>query len=264
MKNRLNSYVLLVLLLGAYTSISCKKDITPVESASPTYQNTSTQEESYDNSEENTEELSSGEEYNFPKTGSIAEDFIPKGTSFKIEYQTTGDLNSDNLADIAMVLSDPTKHYTYRPLIILLQNANGTYRLDKMSKVVMPSEYTENDYTKRELESLNIENDGLSISFNSTGFHGNIDYFFKYIKNEFVLFEYEGTWHGAGGHTSINYSNKEKKIYKTDYYYDISTDEETTNTSDALINNNTYKFEDINPDKYISLLIKEYLDKESE
>lgn len=204
------------------------------------------------------------EDYSFPKTGSTAEDFIPKGTAFKIEYKDTGDINNDGLEDIAMVLSDPTERYISRPLIILLQNTDGTYRLDKVSKVVMPSEYTENGYSKRDDESINIENNGLSMNFNSMGFHGNIDYFFQYVNNELLLIYFEGYWHGAGGHTSINYSYKEKKIYRTDYNYDISTEKETTNTTDAIIPKSTFKFENINPNDYISLLISDYLDKEAE
>jgi hypothetical protein len=68
----------------------------------------------------------------FPKTGKKASDFLPKLGIYKIQYEAKGDLNKDGLKDLALVLAHKDVKTAERPMLILIQNADKSYRLDKI------------------------------------------------------------------------------------------------------------------------------------
>ena len=148
----------------------------------------------------------------FPETGKKAIDFLPKIGIYKIQYQASGDLNNDGLADIALLLSAKNNKIAKRPMLILLQNKDKSYRLDKISNQVMPIEYNEADYKNYDDESINISDSALYISLYSIGPNGTIESAFKYVKNDFVLDFIEAHYAGAGGRSGLFYDYKRRKI----------------------------------------------------
>lgn len=247
----------LSLFLAIATS-ACKKTI---EETTPTIEEYQ-EELPYIDSEEPEEEPAEerGEEdYIIPEHGTSAEDFIPKQGDFQIEHETKGDLDGDGLDDMVIVLNDISGRFISRPLLVLLQNEDTTYRLDKMSKVVMHSHFSEENYSKRDTEDVIIQNNGFSIDSYALGFHGTINYFFTYINGELMLTDYDGTWRGAGGSVTLIFSYKDKRISRVDYNYNFETEEETTESAEAIVPVNDYKFESITPDKFITKLALDYL-----
>ncbi|MCH5597476.1 hypothetical protein [Niabella ginsengisoli] len=115
----------------------------------------------YENPEENNPEEP---DITFPTTGNKASDFLPKLNIYDIQYEAEGDLNNDGLADIAVVLVHKNLKTAVRPMLILLQNKDKSYWLDKVSNTAMPIEYTESDYKIYDTESLGIENGDLLLN----------------------------------------------------------------------------------------------------
>lgn len=142
----------------------------------------------------------------FAKTGNKIADFLPKNGNYEVQYETKGDLNNDGLADIAVVLKYKENNISKRPMLILLQNEDKSYRLDKVSNITMPVEYNEADYKLYDTEDIIIENGGLNINLYSIGPSGNIFGSFKYIENDFILNMIEAEYRGAGGHSGLFYN----------------------------------------------------------
>lgn len=145
-------------------------------------------------------------EVTYPKTGKKIADFLPKTGIYEVQYETEGDLNNDGLADIAIVLKYRENNVSKRPMLILLQNGNKSYRLDKVSNITMPVEYNEADYKLYDTEDITIENGGLNINLYSIGPSGTIFGSFKYIGNDFILDMIEAEYRGAGGHSGLFYN----------------------------------------------------------
>jgi hypothetical protein len=134
-----------------------------------------------DSIEEFHEEFDYAEEdelYAYPKTGNKAEDFLPKIGIYEIQYEVKGDLNQDGLPDIVIVLKNKESNIADRPTLILLQNNDKTYRLDKVSNFVMPIEYNEYDYKLFDTEEISIENGELNIKlYGKDNSFGTFKYF---------------------------------------------------------------------------------------
>lgn len=155
--------------------------------------------------EEEYEESTSGEPDNvtYPETGNKISDFLPKPDVYEVQYKAEGDLNNDNLPDIAVVLKHKENYTLKRPMLILLQNADKSYRLDKISNIVMPPEYNENDF-KMYTETISIEKEELRI-YLFGGPHNTISCTFKYIEKNLVLNTLTAYSGGAGSIVEMSY-----------------------------------------------------------
>lgn len=168
----------------------------------------------------------------YPKTGNKIADFLPKTGIYEVQYETEGDLNNDGLADIAVILKYKENNVSKRPMLILLQNKDKSYRLDKVSNITMPVEYNEADYKLYDTEDITIENGGLNINLYSIGPSGNIFGSFKYIGNDFILNMIEAEYRGAGGHSGLFYNFESG---------DITVNETNTMEEDQPVTSKTTK-----------------------
>lgn len=241
MKNRLYTYTLL-LLCGILILTACKKEITPIEENSPALQGTSTQNQTIHNDEVQSDEVDDkpiiehNENYTFPQMGNTPEDFIPKGTAYQIDHIVKGDLNGDELEDIAIVLTDYTEQYLSRPLIVILQNTDGTYRLDKVSKVIMQSKYIDNQYSFRYGEKIDIRKGFLYVFIGFTG-----EFYYKYVKDELILHDYTFKWIGTGGTVAYNYNIIDGVI---ELFYEDTDGEKTDESTYKNVPPRLLRFED--------------------
>ena len=181
----------------------------------------------------------------YPKTGSKAEDFLPVSGIFEIQFETSGDLNNDGLNDIAIVLVQKEIKTATRPMLVLLQNKDKTYRLDKVSNTVMPIEYNDSDYKIYDTEDINIENGTLNIRLYGTGPSGNIFSDFKYFDNDLILIYIETYNSGAGSWSQLYYDLEKAEITQVV----TNTMEESTPTEEKTLKlpKKIYKFENASP-----------------
>ncbi len=152
----------------------------------------------------------------YPERGNTASDFLPILNIYKIQYQAKGDLNKDGRDDIVVVLVHKESKIADRPMLILLQNKDKSYRLDKFSNKVFPVEHNEADYKLFDTEDISVEDGQLYINLYSIGPSGNIFASFKYIGNDFVLTNLEGNFRGAGGSSIITYNSSTGEISTVD------------------------------------------------
>lgn len=152
----------------------------------------------------------------YPERGNTASDFLPILNIYKIQYQAKGDLDKDGRDDLVVVLVHKESKTADRPMLILLQNKDKSYRLDKISNKVFPVEYNEADYKLFDTEDISVEDGQLYINLYSIGPSGNIFSSFKYVGNDFVLTNLEGNFRGAGGSSVISYDFSTGKIVTVD------------------------------------------------
>ncbi|MDI9311486.1 MAG: hypothetical protein QM535_14835 [Limnohabitans sp.] len=135
--------------------------------------------------------------------------------------------------------------------MILLQNEDNSYRLDKVSNNIVPSEYNDSDFKMFTQEEIEIKKGILKVNlYGSGGASGNILSHFKYFNNDLVLIYIETYNTGAGSWESM--------------YFDLEKGElteEITNTmkDDMPVTKNTFKlkiekhlFETTSPDEVIN------------
>ena len=152
----------------------------------------------------------------YPERGNTASDFLPSLNIYKIQYQAKGDLNKDGRDDLVVVLVHKESKIADRPMLILLQNKDKSYRLDKISNKVFPVEYNEADYKLFDTEDISVEDGQLYINLYSIGPSGNIFASFKYKGRDFVLTYLEGNYRGAGGRSIITYNFSTGQIFTVD------------------------------------------------
>lgn len=167
--------------------------------------------------------ISQEAEMTYPEKGNKATDFLPTLGTYRIQYETNGDLNKDGRDDIVVVLVHKTAKTFKRPMLVLLQNNDKSYRLDKISTVVFPVEYNDFDFKIFDTEDIAIENGGLNINLYGKGPSGTIFGTFKYIETDFVLTYVEAYYRGAGGSTGL--------------IYDLLKEELTTNETNTMDEN---------------------------
>ncbi|WP_121965673.1 hypothetical protein [Myroides sp. N17-2] len=214
----------LSLFLAIATS-ACKKTIEESNPNVDQYEEAPLYTDSEEPEEEPTEEYTTID-YTFPETGKSITDFIPKGTPFEIQHEAKGDLNNDGLKDYAIVLTDKTHLYDERPMLIVLQQTDGTYRLDKMSKVVMPSKYFK--ASNYDNEEITIEKHQLVIHLYNEYASGNTKYKFSYQDKELYLSQLDDYSRGSGIHIflSVDFFSEKIKLETGD----ANTDPETEKT----------------------------------
>lgn len=185
----------------------------------------------------------------FPETAGKAKDFLPKNGNYEIQYGERGDLNNDGLEDIVMVLSHKEDKMESRPMLILLKDKNGNYRLDKVSYHVMPIEFTTDDYKIYDPEDISIDSGVLRIQLYSYGPYGNVFSTFRYEGADLLLTDIETYNTGAGSHLRLYYDVKqgtlEEEVINT-MKEDMPSETQTFHVGEAK-----YRFEDAAPNDII-------------
>jgi hypothetical protein len=185
----------------------------------------------------------------FPKTGKKASDFLPKLGIYKIQYEAKGDLNQDGLNDIALVLAHTDVKTAERPVLILLQNQDKSYRLDKLSTTVMAIEYAENDFKTYENQEISIQKGILKIQLYGIGPNGNLFSHFKYVDKELILSYIESYSGGAGSWKQLYYNLEKGEL--TEEITNTMQEEMLTKEKTFKLKKVKHKFEDASPDKII-------------
>ena len=152
----------------------------------------------------------------YPERGNTASDFLPSLNIYKIQYEAKGDLNKDGRDDLVVVLVHKESKTADRPMLILLQHKDKSYRLDKISNKIFPVEYNEADYKLFDTEDISVEDGQLYINLYSSGPSGNIFASFKYFGNDCVLTNLKGNFRGAGGSSIITYNFSTGEITTVD------------------------------------------------
>jgi len=188
--------------------------------------------------------------YVFPKTGKKAEDFITEPDIFEIQYQAEGDLNGDKLDDIVIVRKDKKNKTAPRSMLVLFQNPDKTYRLDKISHLAMPAEYNDSDFKFYDTEDVSIDKGVLTIQLYGIGPSGNLFSDFKYFGNDLLLTHIETYNMGAGSHQSLDYDVMKGELFQEL----INTMEEEMPSAEKTfhLKQQKIKFEDASPDAVIA------------
>lgn len=185
----------------------------------------------------------------FPKTGNKAADFLPSLNVYEIQYEAKGDLNKDGLDDISVVFNYKESNIADRPMLILLQNKDKSFRLDKVSIFTMPIEYTDSDYKIYDTEDISIEDGILKIQLYGTGPSGNVFSDFKYFDNDLILTYIETYNVGAGSWQRLYYNIEKGELTQVI----TNTMEESMPTKEKTfkLTKEKYKFESASPDNII-------------
>lgn len=262
MKNRLYTY-LFALISGSLILTACKKEITSVDESNTALKSTSAQNQTIHNDEVQSNEVDGepipehNENYTFPQTSNTPEDFIPKGTAFKIQYQTKGDLNGDGLEDVVLVLTNISDKDDVRPMLILKQNQDKSYTLDKVSKRAMPDEFLGNGDNHYYSENITIENTHIKVSLGTLNFSGSINYTYVPTEEGLVLMEASQYDRGAGAisYFTIYFLTGEIEYVLTNQMVDPEVDTKTSLTMPVGI----YTFEQTYVESLIDKMYNQYI-----
>ncbi len=181
--------------------------------------------------------------------GKKATDFLPKTNDYHIQYQAKGDLNGDKLADIALVLQHNSDKQAIRPMLILLQNKDKSYRLDKVSDVAMPIEFNKFGSKNYYSETVNIDDNTLIIKLYVYADRGsNLFSKFQYKEQNLYLTHLETSAVGRGWNSQNIYDVKTGKFISesTDM---TSKKVSTTTETFQLKPKQKWLFEKISPEK---------------
>ncbi|RKE55520.1 hypothetical protein [Sphingobacterium detergens] len=180
--------------------------------------------------------------FTFPSTGEKVLDFIVDPTVFEIQYETVGDLNADGLSDIVMVRRDKTNKMAIRSILVLLQNKDKSYRLDKISNLLMPVEFNKDGSKIYGTEDISVVNGELHLNFYGlAGVQGNIWGHYKYFGDDLVLTYVETYNVGAGSSQSLYYDVVEGKL--TEEITDTAKEEMPVKTNTFKMKKEKYLFE---------------------
>lgn len=242
---------LLTYIIVANLFLSCENKVPKV--ATPKAITTDT---SNTNSAVETENESDEKELNtqegplvFPKTGKKATDFLPQNNAYEIQYEAKGDLNSDHLEDLVVVLQHIENNTEIRPMLILLQNKDKSYRLDKMSNFAMPAEYNEHNYKIYDTEDINIDKGVLQIQLSAIGPSGNNYSEFKYINKDFILTNIETFNQGAGSWQELYYDLEKGEI--TEIITNTMVEDTPSEKKTIKLTKEKHKFENTSPTQII-------------
>lgn len=240
MKNRI---VFLLPFLLVFTIQSCKKD-TKTTSDNVTVTDSLPANKEFEEISEEFEETDPEEpNVTYSKTGNKIADFLPKPGIYEVQYKAEGDLNNDGLADIAVVLKHKESNLLKRPMLILLQNEDKSYRLDKVSNTVIPIEYNEHDYKLYDTEDISIEKGELQINLYGGGPSGTFLSAFKYVGNDFILNSMEAYASGAGGRSGFFYDLEKGEITTTET--NTMLEDEPTTSETVKVKAKLYSFENM-------------------
>lgn len=181
--------------------------------------------------------------FKYALKGKKEEDFIEDHFLYQIQYKEKGDLNSDGLSDMVLVVKHQKIPTYTRYILILLQDKDQNYHLDTISNTIFEPEYNEYDYKWYDSEEIEIKNNILLLSFYGSGASGNIFYKFEYKNKDFLLTYMETFAAGAGGQTSNYYDLKKGEIVTVE----INTMEEEMpeTTTTKQMKKTIYKFNEV-------------------
>lgn len=192
------------------------------------------------------------DDFTYPQKGSKASDFLPENTlqDYEIQYEASGDLNNDDLADIVVILKNMEVKTALRPMLVLLQNNDKTYRLDKVSNLVIPAEYTENDFQMYSSENLSIEKGTILINlYGSGGPIGNTFSHFKYFGNDLVLTYIETYNIGAGSWQNLYFDLEKGEL--TEEITNTMKEDMPSESKTFQLKKEIHLFEKTSPDQVI-------------
>ncbi|WP_265427356.1 hypothetical protein [Chryseobacterium sp. YIM B08800] len=190
---------------------------------------------------------------NFPTTKGRISDIVKK--KFEIQYTAEGDLNGDGLPDQVLVLRQKSDTLLSRTVLILLKNKNSTFKLDKISDILLPDEYNEAGFKKYDPEDIIIEKGMLKVNFYNPAPYGNLFFNFKYINNDLVLTYIETYNVGAGSWQSLYYEPLKGKF--TQEVTNTMEEEMPAKTKTILVKKQKFLFENSSPDDIISKVYSE-------
>ena len=193
--------------------------------------------------------------------------FIPQ--NYEILSQSTGDLNNDGKADLAIIIQPKNYKISDRKLLIL-------FKQNKSDNLILTKKLPEWTYPDHENclpdafqeQAIKIRKQALSIIFNSmstcSNWYGSTNtYHFKWINNDFKLigFDYDFTQKNTGEvhYTSINYITNKRKITQTSMQLQSSKDQ-TKVTWQHLANLKYYTLQSIQfkpEDYFINGILKD-------
>lgn len=151
----------------------------------------------------------------FPTKDGNAASFIPD--DYMIDMETDGDLNHDGLEDHVMVLLHKTDRTAQRLSLVLLQQPDKKYNLDKKSWTAVGPKYRDDGYAYYDTEDLSIDSTGtLLIQMYAPGPPGNRETSYRYHNHELELINISTYNMGAGGHTEINFNLQDGIYEQTD------------------------------------------------
>ena len=233
--------VFTIYLLLIFAIQSCKKEVASSSNNTTVTDSLPANEEFEETADESEEDIPSEPNVTYPKTGNKISDFLPKTDVYDVQYEAEGDLNNDGLDDIAVVLKHKRSNVLKRPMLILLQNEDKSYRLDKVSDITMPVEYNEHDYKLYDTEDISIEKGELNINLYGMGASGTFLSQFKYIENNFVLSNMEIYSAGAGGRSGFFYVLEKAEITTSET--NTMKEDEPTTSETKKIKKEPYLFE---------------------
>lgn len=184
----------------------------------------------------------------FPGTGNKVSDFVPE--NFEIQYEAEGDLNEDGFPDHAIVVRKKADTLSSRNVLVLLQNPDKTYRLDAISKKVLPAQYNEAGHKTYNPEQINIGKSELNIQLYDMITNGNLFSKFKYLNNNLVLTYVETYSMAAGGNTALYYEVIKGKL--TEEVLHIIKEEPFLNSQTYDLAAQKLLFENASPQEVIS------------
>lgn len=244
---------LLVLFLLSLTLLSC-------EFKTKSTNNTATQKNTDSITKNNSQEPNGIPEekdiFMYSKTGKTVTEFIPNPDVYTIQDEVRGDLNEDGLEDIAVVIHNIKIKNEPRPMLILLQNKDNSYRLDKISNFVMPTEYTDTDLQMYSSETFSIEKGVLKINlYGMGGPIGNTFSHFKYFQNDLILTYIETYNIGAGSWQNLYYDLRKGEL--TEQITNTMKEEMPTTENTFKLKKEKHLFETASPNDIISEVYKQ-------
>lgn len=200
-----------------------------------------------------TEDKIENKDPNFPINKGQISDIVPK--KYEIQYEADGDLNNDDLSDQVLVLRKKSDTLAQRTVLVLLKNKDNSFRLDKVSTILLPDEYNEADYKKYDPEDIMIEKGLLKINLYNPAPYGNLFFNFKYINNDLVLTYIETYNVGAGSWQSLYYEPLKGKF--TQEVTNTMEEEMPVKTKTIQLKKQKFLFESCSPDDIISKVYSE-------
>ncbi|MGN7986669.1 hypothetical protein ACTJKC_04970 [Pedobacter sp. 22226] len=147
----------------------------------------------------------------FPESGNTIDDFVT--SPYIIAMDAKGLLDDDDLEDVVLVLQNKTDSTDLRPVLVLLKQATGGYRLYATSWQAIGAAYINGDYQQYDSEDITIDkNKTLIISTYGSGPVGNRETRYSFKNGELVLTYMETYNAGAGQQTIAKYDVLARKI----------------------------------------------------
>lgn len=185
-----------------------------------------------------------------PATGETTQQFVPQG--YFVQYEAAGDINNDQLEDVAIVLRELNDSTTARALVVLLQQADGPkYKLADVGWNAIASQCSENGYTKWGTEDLEITNSDISLKLYDPGVYSNIFSTYRYMNGNIRLVILETFSQGAGGAVGVTHNLLTGEV-KTEEINRMKDPEESTEST-SNVKPQTVLLKDSDPDKIIAV-----------